>query len=121
MGEKKSFQIYFDNLSGVEQLSREQRGDLFLALMRYAKLVAGEPEVSAESFLRGIEPPLDPLTGVVFLFMATSISRDTKKWYFQVERDRLRRAEKKRSIAESAAEIDGTDCIHDRNMVYFPR
>ena len=119
MGEKKSFQIYFDNLSGVEQLSRQQRGDLFLALMRYAKLVAGEPAVSAESFLRGIEPPLDPLTGVVFLFMATSISRDTQKWYVQMERDRQRREEKRRAAAGNTAEIGGTDCMNGHNMVYF--
>lgn len=97
MGSKTSFQIYFDNLPGVEQLSREQRGDLFLALMHCALRAAEEPGLTAQRFLEEMKQPLDPLTGVVFLFMASSICRDTQKWRQQVERDQRRREEKKKS------------------------
>lgn len=102
MSDKKSFQIYFDNLAGVERLDRGQRGDLLLALIRFARNAAADPAVTGEQFLSEMPEPLDPLTGMVFLFMAGNIRRDTQKWQEKAAREKFRRIEKKMSSAAAS-------------------
>lgn len=74
---KKSFILYFDSAPCLEELSMEQRGLLFTALMDYAQeVLEGTPP---EAFLERYTA-LQPPGRVAFRFMAESIRRDTEKW-----------------------------------------
>lgn len=63
---KNSFILYTDYLSQIELLTDEQRGVLFLAIMRYA----------AEEWL----PEMDATTEMAFSFIRQQLDRDNEKY-----------------------------------------
>lgn len=64
---KKSLVLYHDIRQPLEQLTDEQRGKLFMALLDYSE--------------HGTDPGFsDPALSMAFSFIRTAIDRDTKKW-----------------------------------------
>ncbi len=63
MKEKKSFLVYFDWESPFDCLSNESLGELFRAMIKYAKNET-EPEFT------------DPTLSIIFSFIKTAVDRD---------------------------------------------
>lgn len=104
MEEKKSFILYLDSYPMFRTLSPEQRGWLFTAIYAYAQqlsqeetaMQAGELEIM-EAVANSI-PEMEEQTRMAFSFVASSIYRDTKKWYAQ------RRARTERKSRQGVSE-----------------
>ena len=78
MSGKKSFLVYFDAYPCLEGLNMEQRGQLFTALFRYA-IDAAKGELSPQDALDRLHG-LSPETRIAFLFLASTVCRDTAAW-----------------------------------------
>jgi len=101
---KKGFVLYFDSYDALEAMDAAQRGELLLALYRYAGSVA-ERDVSPWEFLRSCDA-LNEKTGMAFCFMAGNIRRDTMKW--QERREHCSIAQR-RYAAETAQKESSND------------
>lgn len=75
MANKKSFVLYHDIREPLEQLSMEQRGELFTAILDYSE--------------HGIVPEFTGELKMAFAFIRCSLDRDADKW----EETRSKRAE----------------------------
>lgn len=72
--EKNSFVMYTEYLTQISLLSREQRGDLFTALLQYAS---------------GMEPKgMDNVTEMAFSFIKERMDRDNEKYQQTLEERR---------------------------------
>lgn len=71
MEQKSSFIMYTEYREHASLLSREQQGDLFMAVMNYA---AGD-----------VLPQLDGMTQMAFSFIKTQMDRDNEKYQKTVE------------------------------------
>ena len=75
MAEKKnSFVMYTDYMEQISMLKREQRGDLFTAIMAYAD----------NSEL----PDMDDVTRMAFCFIRSQMNRDKNKYLDTIEKRR---------------------------------
>ena len=90
-------------------LPPEQRGWLFTAIYAYAQQLSREEAAQAgeletmEAVLDSI-PEMDAQTRMAFSFVASTIYRDTRKWYAQ---RRARTERKSRQPAPAQNELDG--------------
>lgn len=71
---KPGVMIYFDIRRQVERLSREQCGDLLMAILDFAEF--------------GTEPTLDDMTGMCFDGLRPRIERDGKKYEDKVQKSK---------------------------------
>lgn len=117
MEPKKSFILYLDSYPMFCTLSPEQRGWLFTAIYAYAQqlsqeetaLQAGELETRAAVADR--IPEMEEQTRMAFAFVASSIYRDTRKWYAQ---RRARTERKSRPAASGPVKGNGDGEIRIR-------
>lgn len=97
---KKSFILYLDSYPMFSMLSPEQRGWLFTAIYAYAQQLSQEEAVAQAGELETMEavadriPEMEDQTRMAFAFVASSIYRDTRKWYAQ-RRSRTQRKSQK--------------------------
>ena len=100
MEEKKSFILYLDSYPMFQMLSPEQRGWLLTAIYAYAQQLSQEEAAVQAGELAIMEavadsiPELEDQTRMAFSFVASSIYRDTLKWYAQ-RRSRTQRKSQK--------------------------
>lgn len=98
--EKKSFILYLDSYPMFQMLSPEQRGWLLTAIYAYAQQLSQEETAVQAGELAIMEavadsiPELEDQTRMAFSFVASSIYRDTLKWYAQ-RRSRTQRKSQK--------------------------
>ena len=78
---KNSFVMYTDYMEQVSMLSREQRGDLFTAIMAYAS----NTEL----------PNMDGVTMMAFCFIRSQMDRDRSKYQETIEKRRKANRSKK--------------------------
>ena len=71
---KNSFVMYTDYMEQISMLKREQRGDLFTAIMAYAD--------NAEL------PDMDDVTRMAFCFIKSQMDRDKNKYLDTIEKRR---------------------------------
>lgn len=104
--EKKSFILYLDSYPMFHMLSPEQRGWLLTAIYAYAQQLSQEEAAVQAGELAIMEavadsiPELEDQTRMAFSFVASSIYRDTLKWYAQ-RRSRTQRKSQK-ALSRSA-------------------
>ena len=100
---KKSFILYLDSYPMFRMLSPEQRGWLFTAIYTYAQQLSQEEAAVQAGELETMEavansiPEMEDQTRMAFSFVASSIYRDTRKWYAQ------RRARMERKSQQAAS------------------
>lgn len=86
---KKSFILYLDSYPMFRTLSPEQRGWLFTAIYAYAQQLSQEEtavqagELETREAVADRIPEMEEQTRMAFSFVASSIYRDTQKWYAQ--------------------------------------
>ena len=104
MESKKSFILYLDSYPMFAMLTPEQRGWLFTAIFAFAQRLSREEGVQTgegelmQQVVDSIQE-LNAETRMAFSFVASSIYRDTQKWYAQ------RRARTERKNHQSAAPV----------------
>ena len=100
MEEKKSFILYLDSYPMFQMLSPEQRGWLLTAIYAYAQQLSQEEAAVQAGELAIMEavadsiPELEDQTRMAFSFVASSIYRDTQKWYAQRRARTQRKSQK---------------------------
>lgn len=98
--EKKSFILYLDSYPMFQMLSPEQRGWLLTAIYAYAQQLSQEEAAVQAGELAIMEavadsiPELEDQTRMAFSFVASSIYRDTLKWYAQRRARTQRKSQK---------------------------
>ena len=98
--EKKSFILYLDSYPMFQMLSPEQRGWLLTAIYAYAQQLSQEEAAVQAGELAIMEavadsiPELEDQTRMAFSFVASSIYRDTQKWYAQRRARTQRKSQK---------------------------
>lgn len=106
---KKGFVLYFDSQDALETIEASQRGELLLALYRYALAVCQE-DISPAEFICSCDE-LDGNAKTAFSFMAGNIRRDTAKWLSRQEKCRtaamqnLARSAQSTAVSSRAAEM----------------
>jgi len=105
MKEKKGFVLYMDNYHAIRELSDRQKGLLIEALFLFARETA-QCGITSDAFFAEHQQEFfaDRETAIVFLFMAESIFRDTKKWRAIVEAKEAKRREREELERLEAAE-----------------
>lgn len=119
MGQKESFIIHTDIWPVVQKLNREQRGDLFSAILQHA---LGEDLCE-----------MDALTDIAYSFMAAQMDRDAKKYQDICarraeygRRGGIAKANKSKQELASVADTDtDTDTVTDsdtdiQSLSYMP-
>ena len=100
MEEKKSFILYLDSYPMFQMLSPEQRGWLLTAIYAYAQQLSQEEAAVQAGELAIMEavadsiPEMEDQTRMAFSFVASSIYRDTQKWYAQRRARTQRKSQK---------------------------
>ena len=74
MGKKPGVILYFDMRKPISRLDQSQKGDLLDAILNFAEY--------------GVEPELDPFTGMCFDFIRTKIEFDAQKYESTTEKRR---------------------------------
>lgn len=98
--EKKSFILYLDSYPMFHMLSPEQRGWLLTAIYAYAQQLSQEEAAVQAGELAIMEavadsiPEMEDQTRMAFSFVASSIYRDTLKWYAQRRARTQRKSQK---------------------------
>lgn len=98
--EKKSFILYLDSYPMFQMLSPEQRGWLLTAIYAYAQQLSQEEAAVQAGELAIMEavadsiPEMEDQTRMAFSFVASSIYRDTQKWYAQRRARTQRKSQK---------------------------
>lgn len=118
MEPKKSFILYLDSYPMFRMLSPEQRGWLFTAIYVYAQQLSQEEAAVQAGEVETIEavaeriPEMEDQTRMAFSFVASSIYRDTRKWYAQ-RRSRTERKNQKPLDRPARSSGDGDARIRE--------
>lgn len=116
--EKKSFILYLDSYPMFQMLSPEQRGWLLTAIYAYAQQLSQEEAAVQAGELAIMEavadsiPELEDQTRMAFSFVASSIYRDTLKWYAQ-RRARTQRKSQKALLRPAQSNPDSDARIRE--------
>lgn len=93
---KESFLIYTAHYSAIKGMTQEQKGDLLDALFMYAE-EDEQPEIA------------DPMVGMAFAFMKSSLDRNSQKYEERCQRLRENAKKRWRQGADKEGVIDADD------------
>ena len=93
---KESFLIYTAHYSAIKSMTQEQKGDLLDALFMYAE-EDEQPEIA------------DPMVGMAFAFMKSSLDRNSQKYEERCQRLRENAKKRWRQGADKEGVIDADD------------